>query len=165
MNKFVNFDAAVKAAFDNDESMYMDFSKLMNDVMHNDLDGITVKQANDKIVEMFHKVLGTNSASSKKEIRNAIRRNQIALYEIIEEIVDNALVSGWEQNPFFKEYVEIRNLALGDRNEFYIEDDSVLSVMKVSGNHHDIIRQRLGAGKTFSVETSWIAVKLLAALQ
>ena len=106
MNKFVNFDTAVKAAFENDESMYMDFSKLMNDVMHNELDGITVKQANDKIVEMFHKVLGTNSASSKVEIRKAIRRNQIALYEIIEEIVDNALVSGWEQNPFFKEYVD-----------------------------------------------------------
>ena len=162
MNKFVNFDAAVKAAFENDESMYMDFSKLMNDVMHNELDGITVKQANDKIVEMFHKVLGTNSASSKVEIRKAIRRNQIALYEIIEEIVDNALVSGWEQNPFFKEYVEIRNLAMGDKNEFYVEDNSVLSVMKVSGNHHDIIRQRLGSGESFSVSTSWIGLKVYA---
>ena len=34
--------------------------------------------------------------------------------------------------------------------------------MKVSGNHHDIIRQRLGAGKVFSVETSWYAVKVYA---
>lgn len=35
-------------------------------------------------------------------------------------------------------YVDQRNLALGDKNEFYAEDDSVLSVMKIAGNHHDI---------------------------
>lgn len=34
--------------------------------------------------------------------------------------------------------------------------------MKVSGNHHDLIRQRLGAGKTFSVETSWYGIKVYA---
>lgn len=39
-------------------------------------------------------------------------------------------------------------------------DNSILSVMKVSGNHHDILRQRLGAGKTFTVDTSWIGVKV-----
>ena len=32
-----------------------------------------------------------------------------------------------------------RNLALGDKNEFYSEDESILSVMKVAGNHHDIV--------------------------
>lgn len=36
-------------------------------------------------------------------------------------------------------YVDQRNLALGDKNEFYSEDESILSVMKVAGNHHDIV--------------------------
>lgn len=160
--KFMNFAANVQAAFDNDESMYMDFNKLMMDTAKGDLNGVTAKQANDKIVEVFRKVLGINEDSSKKEIRNAIRRNQVALFEIIEETIDDALVSGWNDNPFFREYVDVRNLAIGDKNEFYVPDNSVLSVMKVSGNHHDIIRQRLGSGKTFSVETSWIAVKVYA---
>lgn len=59
-------------------------------------------------------------------------------------------------------YVDQRNLALGDKNEFYAEDDSVLSVMRVAGNHHDIIRQRLGAGQVQSIATYWCAVKVYA---
>jgi hypothetical protein len=30
-------------------------------------------------------------------------------------------------------------LALGDENDFYVEDDSILSVSKVSVNHHNIV--------------------------
>ena len=162
MAKFMNFDLNVKNAFDNDEENYMSFNKLMLDTAHGNLDGVTPRQANDKIVEMFRNVIGVDEKATKAEVRKAIRRNQVAVFEIIEEVIDDMLVSGWEQNPFFREYVDVRNLALGDKNEFYVPDNSVLSVMKVSGNHHDIIRQRLGAGKTFSVETSWIALKVYA---
>ena len=59
-------------------------------------------------------------------------------------------------------YVDQRNLALGDKNEFYAEDDSVLSVMKIAGNHHDIIRQRLAGGSVRSLETYWVAIKIYA---
>jgi hypothetical protein len=34
--------------------------------------------------------------------------------------------------------------------------------MKVAGNHHDIIRQRLGAGTSKTLETYWCAVKVYA---
>ena len=136
--KFMNFAANVQAAFDNDESMYMDFNKLMMDTAKGDLNGVTAKQANDKIVEIFRNVIGVDEHATKAEVRKAIRRNQTAVFEIIEEVIDDMLVSGWQQNPFFREYVDVRNLALGDKNEFYVPDNSVLSVMKVSGNHHDI---------------------------
>ena len=162
MAKFMNFDLNVKNAFDNNEETYMNFNKLMLDAAHGNLDGVTPRQANNKIVEMFRNVIGVDEKSTKAEVRKAIRRNQVAVFEIIEEVINDMLVSGWEQNPFFREYVDVRNLAMGDKNEFYVPDNSVLSVMKVSGNHHDIIRQRLGAGKTFSVETSWIALKVYA---
>ena len=59
-------------------------------------------------------------------------------------------------------YVDQRNLALGDKNEFYTEDDSVLSVMKVAGSHHDIIRQRLAGGSVESIKTYWVAIKVYA---
>ena len=138
MAKFMNFDLNVKNAFDNDEENYMSFNKLMLDTAHGNLDGVTPRQANDKIVEMFRNVIGVDEKATKAEVRKAIRRNQVAVFEIIEEVIDDMLVSGWEQNPFFREYVDVRNLALGDKNEFYVPDNSVLSVMKVSGNHHDI---------------------------
>ncbi|MGN0245516.1 MAG: hypothetical protein ACI4DK_06100 [Lachnospiraceae bacterium] len=138
MAKFMNFDLNVKNAFDNNEENYMNFNKLMLDAAQGNLDGVTPRQANDKIVEMFRNVIGVDEKATKAEIRKAIRRNQVAVFEIIEEVIDDMLVSGWQQNPFFREYVDVRNLALGDKNEFYISDNSVLSVMKVSGNHHDI---------------------------
>lgn len=162
MAKFMQFDVSVKNVFENDENTYNDFNKLMFDYAHNTLDGISDREANDKIVEIFRNVIGCDERSTKAEIRRGIRRNQAQLFDLIEVVIDDALVSGWQENPFFKEFVETRNLALGDKNEFYVADDSVLSVMKVSGNHHDIIRQRLGSGKTFSVETSWTGMKVYA---
>lgn len=165
MNKFMQFAENVKNAFENDENTYNDFNKLMFDYNHNTLDGISAREANDKIVEIFRNVIGCNDKSTKAEIRRGIRRNQAQLFDLIEVVIDDALVSGWQANPFFMEFVDVKNLALGDKNEFYVPDNSVLSVMKVSGNHHDIVRQRLGAGRTFSVETSWYAVKVYSEME
>lgn len=162
MAKFMQFDMNVKNVFDNNENDYNAFNKLMLDYSHNALDGISVKEANQKIVEIFRNVIGCDEKSTKAEIRRGIRRNQNLIFDLIEVVIDDALISGWQENPFFKEFVEVRNLAMHDKNEFYVPDDSVLSVMKVSGNHHDLLRQRLGAGKTFSVETSWYGIKVYA---
>jgi hypothetical protein len=162
MNKFMQFDMNVKNVFKNDESNYDSFNKLMLDYSHDMLDGISAREANDKIVEIFRNIIGCDEKSTKAEIRRGIRRNQNLIFDLIEVVIDDALISGWQENPFFKEFVEVRNLAMHDKNEFYVPDDSVLSVMKVSGNHHDLLRQRLGAGKTFSVETSWYGIKVYA---
>lgn len=162
MNKFMQFDMNVKNVFENDESNYDSFNKLMLDYSHDMLDGISAREANDKIVEIFRNIIGCDEKSTKAEIRRGIRRNQNLIFDLIEIVIDDALISGWQDNPFFKEFVEVRNLAMHDKNEFYVPDDSVLSVMKVSGNHHDLLRQRLGAGKTFSVETSWYGIKVYA---
>lgn len=162
MNKFMQFDMNVKNVFENDESNYDFFNKLMLDYSHDMLDGISAREANDKIVEIFRNIIGCDEKSTKAEIRRGIRRNQNLIFDLIEVVIDDALISGWQENPFFKEFVEVRNLAMHDKNEFYVPDDSVLSVMKVSGNHHDLLRQRLGAGKTFSVETSWYGIKVYA---
>lgn len=163
MSKFFNFNEVAKQAFDNDVQKFVSFNQLMMDVAHNSLDaGIDMKQANAKIAEKFRAMIGCNDQSSVKEIRNAIRRNQSLVYEIIEETVQNLLVTGWQKDPFFQQYVEMKNLALGDKNEFYVESDAQLSAMKVSGNHHSIIRQRLSGGSTFSLTTSWVAIKIYA---
>lgn len=162
MSKFMNFSANVQNAFDNNAEEYKNFNKLMLDYTKGDLDGVTPKQANEKIVQKFKAVLGLDEKPTKAEVRKALRKHQVDVYEIIEETVDGILVTGWNENPFFNEWVDIRNLAAGDKNEFYVEDTSVLSVMKISGNHHDIIRQRVGAGSTESVDTSWIGLKVYA---
>lgn len=162
MSKFMSFNASVRNVFKDDEANYKDFQKLMRDAANKNVEGYSEKEANEKISAIFLKVIGCDKNSSRKEIRKAIRRNQVAIYDLLEETIDDLLVSGWDDDPFMNEFVEIRNLALGDKNSFYVEDDSVLSVTRVSGNHHDLIRQRLGRGRAFTVETSWYAIKVYA---
>lgn len=159
MAKLMNFDAHVREVFDNDEAKFMSFNQLMLDVANNNLeDGITVKEANAKITAMFKQIIGCDEKSTKSEIRKAIRKNQQVLFDLIEEVVPNLLQTGWQDNPFFNEFVETRNIDIGDQNVFYTEDETILTVSKVSGNHWDLDRQRLGKGTTFSVATSWYGI-------
>lgn len=159
MAKLINFDAHVREIFENDDAKFASFNKLMLDVANDDLeDGITIKEANAKITTMFKKIIGCDENSSKAEVRKAIRKNQQVLFDLIEEVVPNLLQSGWQDNPFFNEFVETRNIDIGDQNVFYTEDDTILTVSKVSGNHWDLDRQRLGKGTTFSVATSWYGI-------
>ena len=157
--KLMNFDAKVREVFENDESKLNAFTKLMLDAANGSYeDGITPKEANKKIVEKFMQVIGCDERSTKAEIRKAIKRNQQVLFDLIEEVVPNLLQTGWQENPFFNEFVETKNIDIGDMNVFYTEDETLLTVSKVSGNHWDIDRQRLGKGHSFSVETSWYGI-------
>ena len=159
MAKLMNFDAKVREVFENDEAKLMAFNKLMMDVANDTLEeGISIKEASDKIVSMFNQAIGVDEHSTKADIRKAIRRNQQVLFDLIEEVVPNLLRTGWQDNAFFNEFVETRNLDIGDKAVFYTEDETLLTVSKVSGNHWDIDRQRLGKGASYSVETSWYGI-------
>ena len=159
MVKLMNFDANVREVFENDESKLFNFNKLMLDTANSTFEeGVTAKEANAKIVSMFKKIIGVDENSTKAEIRKAIKRNQQVLFDLIEEVVPNLLQTGWKDNPFFNEFVETKYLEIGDKNVFYTEDETILTVSKVSGNHWDIDRQRLGKGASFSVETSWYGI-------
>ena len=158
MSKKINFTSNdVREIFETKD--YNEFSQLMFDTA-NGAEKIDTKVANDKIREIMFSVLGVDEGCNRKELRKAIRRHRIDVFEVIEETIENLLVSGWGDNPFFNEFVEIKSLANGDTNEFYTKEDIILTVSELSGNHHDIVRQRLNEGKTFSVKTSWYGAKI-----
>lgn len=123
---------------------------------------VSTEQANDKIREVMFSVLGVEPDCTRKELHKAIRKHKIDVFEVIEETVEDLLVSGWGSNPFFNEFVEIKSLNDGDTNEFYTKDRVILTVSKTAGNHHDLTRQKLGAGTSFSVKTSWYSIKIYA---
>jgi hypothetical protein len=75
------------------------------------------------------------------------------------------LISGWQDSTFMEEFCDIKHIALGDRNDFITEDNSILTVSKVSGNHWDIDRQRLGFGEHFSVSTSWYGIGIYSEME
>ena len=156
---FMRFDSVVRDAFDNDATKFAHFSELLLDTARNTVKEFTKEEANKQIVERFRAALGIEADARGPQVRRAIKANQNLVYTIIEEVVEEMIITGWANNPFFMDYVETKNLALGDANDFYVEDDSILSVSKISGNHHNMIRQRLGAGRHFAVTTEWFGLK------
>lgn len=119
------------------EKSYSDFNKLMFDTALGK-EEVSKKEANDKIREVMFEVLGVDANASKKEMRKAMRRNQVAVYEVIEELIPNLLRTGWQENPFFEQFVDYRSMDEGDTNEFYVADECILTVSKLSGGHHDL---------------------------
>lgn len=83
------------------------------------------------------------------------RKYKNEMFEIMETVLDQTLPEGWKENEFFNRFVETIRVDLGDKNEFYAEDNGNFIVSKFSGNHWDTIRERMDMGKSFSVETSW----------
>lgn len=143
----------------NDKYDFDGFVKLMIDAGNKVVANKTDEEANAKIREINFAVLGLNENAKRKEIRQAIRRNRIVVNEILEEVIPALLKSGWRDNPFFREYVEYKSMDDEDANLFHVEDDTILTVSKISGGHHDLVRQRLGEGEYFSIPTSWYGVK------
>lgn len=157
MANFMKFDTNVRSIFENDETKFVAFNKLMTDASVGRYEeGISPADANEKIRKIFREAIGVSEKATKQEVRKAIKKraNAQVLFDLIEELVPNLLKSGWSENPFMREFVEERYLDDGDENVFYSEDNSVLTVSKVSGSHWDLDRQRLGKGSTFSIETS-----------
>lgn len=156
MKKFVY--SASRDTFANYD--FEDFNALMIDAGRKTFKGITSNEANDKLREVFNTLLGLDEKSTRKEIRRAIRKHKNEIFEVTEDAIDALIIGGWGDNPFFDEYVEYKSGAYGDTNSWFVPDDTILTVSEVSGGHHDIIRQRLGAGQSFSVKTQWYACKI-----
>lgn len=94
----------------------------------------------------------------KRALRNPVTR--VRMFEIIEETVENLLVSGWRDNEFFERFVEFKNLQLGEQNLFYVPDESILSVAEIADGNNEIIRQKLGAGSEYKVNTKTYGIKI-----
>lgn len=101
---------------------------------------ISTQEASDKILEFCRVELGLNEKSTARDITRALKKPAAReFFEIIEEAIDRKISTGWhDDNEFFNEYVEMANMADGDANEFYAENDVILTVCKISGDHHDL---------------------------
>lgn len=164
--RFSELPDTVQSVFEQNEQDYMDFSALMVDTASaktKAVDGVKdMKEAANEIIrKKFAQVIGVDEGEqNRKVLRKAIRRHQPEVFELLEETLENLLVSGWGDNPFFMEWVDQRNLADGDQNVFYVDEQAVLTVSRFSGNHHNLIRQKLGIGESFSVTTDWYGIKI-----
>ena len=70
-------------------------------------------------VKRLHGLPLTRISGKKKRKQKEQRKRFILsfkLFDIIEDIVEETLCSQWSDNEFFGEFVEVKNLDIGDKN-------------------------------------------------
>jgi hypothetical protein len=100
-----------------------------------------------------------NGGSTKLDYK-ALRRNKTEIFEILEEILQNTVLEGLADDNFFKQFVEFKNVALGDQNSFYVPDNTMLVVSEIADGTQSLRRQRIDVGTNISIPTSWKGIKI-----
>ena len=125
-----------------------------NEIFDEEGNKVSKVDAENKVRKFVHEILGINEKSTKRDRKRAMKKYHDDLFAVIEEEIDFKVETGWKESEFFNKFVEERNIARGDSNEFWTEDDIILSIVKVAGDHHDFTLQRLGSGESYTVTTS-----------
>lgn len=95
----------------------------------------------------------------------AYRRNNIVLFEIIEEIVNITISNDLIDVPLIDNFVEFKNRAMGDKTAWYSKGKSYLSVASFAGNHWDTNREALDAGEEFTLPKEWVYIHVYDELE
>lgn len=145
-------------AFAKHNCTYDQFNNLMQDRYFGrdcfDKDGHKVDgyTADQQIVAVFNDVLGIDyKNATKRERKRAMEDHGKELFRIMEDTIDIAKERGFQANEWYNQFVEERNLAMGDDNLFTTNDEVILNVARVSGDHHDISLRRLGGNESYSL--------------
>lgn len=164
MRDITCFSANTVAQFENNYDNMLQFNGVLMDASHKVYVNYSKEEADTIIRNQFDKIMNIDfkNATPMKR-RQAWRDHGKELASLIEDVIVDKMNSGWtEANTKFMEFVEEVNIANGDVNEFYVEDNSLLQVSKFAGNHHDVVRQAIKPGKSFRIETSWYVIKVYA---
>lgn len=119
-------------------------------------------QTNKAIRKVFMDIcnLTENDLTSKKKRHRAEKAHILEIFEVIEDDVDFMINEGFQETEWFNDICDSRNIALGDQNAFYVEDNQLLIVSNTSGDHHDVTIQQAIPGREIVVKTTSHSVKI-----
>ena len=122
-----------------------DIVRLGIDLYHNRVSGnYSIDQANEVLNKALVELNGGNTRLDMRDIR-AGRCNE--LFAVIEEVIMDVKNDIIANDPFFSTFVDYRNVAWGDKPEFYLPDEDLFIVSSIGGGSQAIRRQRVvGAG-------------------
>lgn len=144
-------------------SMTRDLATLINDTISNKValfNENAAKHTDQAVREAFFDILGDDKLTWQNW-----RANKIQCFEVIENVLNVNLPLAWENSLFYDQFVEIREAALGDTNEFTVDDDGMLFTSRIAGNYWSIDRQKLQGRKSFSIQTEWIGIRVYDELE
>lgn len=155
-----------------DEEKYENFKKLTydlnhgNDIYEYDEDGnqrkISKKEANKAVRKILMEVcdLTEEDLKSKKRRERAIEMHHNEVFELIESDIDFKVETAFHDSEWFNDFVDMRNIALGDDEEFWTKEKIMLVVAEISGDAHDLTMQNLNEGTSTKLHTRRYGMKV-----
>lgn len=113
---------------------------------------------NDMIVNAINKAFGNIDMSNAQAVKEALAYGKVD-FAIINEVISTAIDLTTEDGSAIWDFVDYKNGALGDKNEFYVEGSDLLRVDVVTRGTQGVRRQRM-LSKKISVETVTKAIKI-----
>src|SRR5690606_28006663 len=138
--------------------MNKDMIKLAVDLAKGKDQNYSANEANETLRKAFADLMEFSLEGNGKIDRKTFRRHKVEIFEILEEIINETLHEGLENQ--FDQFAEYRNLAWGDENLFKVPANNIFRVALVSDGNGNIRRQRLRDGQEFSVSLDTYAIKV-----
>ena len=131
--------------------------KLAVDVHRGSVEKYSREQSNEALRQAL---IEANGGSTKLDPRRIRDGKCGELFSIIEQLIEATIVDELSADDFFNGMVEYKNVALGDKAVFEIEDAELFIVAKAASGTQAIRRQRLSGYNEVPVDTSVHVVRI-----
>lgn len=136
----------------------------MNEIVRVAVDayhGTTTKYSVGESMDTLRQALvAANNGSTTLNYKDIRDGKCNGLFTLVEEILTRTIVEGFQGDEYFNSLVDFRNIALGDKNIFKVEDCDLFVVSDAADGTQGIRRQRLGGVSETSVPTSFKVVRI-----
>ncbi len=123
--------------------------------------GNVQKFSNAEAMDTLRQALVAANNGSTVVDYKAIRDGKcVGLFSIIEEIITKTVEEGLTDDAYFNQFVDYRNVALGDTNLFIVEDSNFFSVDEIAPGTQGLRRQRLAGETSLTIPTKVYGVKI-----
>lgn len=131
---------------------YEHIVKLASDLYFNRVDTNFAASDMEKNKEVLRQELIDLNGGKTTVTYKDLRDNK-AIFQVIELILETTILSGFKDNEFFERFVDYRNVKLGDQNSFYIPDNSLFAVADTAEGIFGVKRQRINKGQNVTIPT------------
>lgn len=136
----------------------------MNEIVRLAVDayhGTTTKYSKSESMDTLRQAMvAANNGSTTLNYKNIRDGKCSGLFTLIEEILQRTIVEGFQGDEYFNTLVDFRNVALGDKNLFQVEDSNLFVVSDAADGTQGIRRQRLGGVSETSIPTTFKVVRI-----
>lgn len=105
-------------------------------------------------------LVAANNGSTTLNYKDIRDGKCVGVFALVEEILSRTIVDGLQNDAYFMSLVDFRNVAMGDKNLFLVEDSDLFTVADAAEGTQGIRRQRLGGVRETSIPTTFKVVRI-----